>query len=199
MTCKDCGMSEKIHSQWHCSAASQSLHTTHPSKKCHPLWPLQHTPNPLPFDHYSSKTQQSHKSKYRTSLSLSLSLLLSLWLSACPLVRRIQPVPPLWADMADCPPLRRPVAATKQVIWSDRGALLFGIWSLATQLRGAKQGILTKCHLCGQSDRKSALKRERLLGLVFLRDGKGAVRGELVAPLRQSLSSLQVMDTLTTH
>lgn len=52
-------MSGRIHSQWHCSAASQSLHTTHPSKKCHPLWSLQHSPNPLPFDHYSSNTQQS--------------------------------------------------------------------------------------------------------------------------------------------
>lgn len=116
MTCKDWGMSGRIHSQWHCSAASQSLHTTHPSKKCHPLWSLQHNPNPLPFDHYSSNTQQSHTSRYRTSFSHSLSILLSLWLSACPLVRRNQPVSPLWADMAASPPLRRPVEATKHAI-----------------------------------------------------------------------------------
>ena len=28
---------------------------------------------------------------------------------------------------------------------------------------------------------------------------RGGAKGELVAPLQQSLSSLQVMDTLTTH
>lgn len=89
---------------------------THPSKKCHPLWSLQHNPNPLPFDHYSSNTQQSHTSQYRTSFSHSLSILLSLWLSACPLVRRNQPVSPLWADMAASPLLRRPVEATKHAI-----------------------------------------------------------------------------------
>lgn len=49
MTCKDWGMSGRIHSQWHCSAASQSLHTSHPSKKCHPLWSPQHSPKSTPL------------------------------------------------------------------------------------------------------------------------------------------------------
>lgn len=76
--------------------------------------------NTLQIHSPSITTAQTHNKaaerRYRTSFSLCQSLLLSLWLSACPLVRRNQPVSPLWADMAACPPLRRPVAATKQAI-----------------------------------------------------------------------------------
>lgn len=67
----------------------------------------------------SITTAQTHNKatrQYRTSFSHSLSILLSLWLSACPLVRRNQPVSPLWADMAASPLLRRPVEATKHAI-----------------------------------------------------------------------------------
>lgn len=143
MTCKDWGMSGRIHSQWHCSAASQSLHTTHPSKKCHPLWSLQHSPNPLPFDHYSSNTQQSCQRQYPTSFSLCQSFLPSLWLFACPLVRRNQPVSPLWADMAACSPLCRPVATTKQAFQSYWGAL--ALWHL-------ESGYPAECYQEGNSD-----------------------------------------------
>lgn len=76
--------------------------------------------NTLQIHSPSITTAQTHNKaaerRYRTSFSLCQSLLPSLWLSACPLVRRNQPVSPLWADMAACPPLRRPVAATKQAI-----------------------------------------------------------------------------------
>lgn len=67
MTCKDWGMSGRIHSQWHCSAASQSLHTTHPSKKCHPLWSLQRSRIPLPLRSLQLKrTTKPLKGRYRT-------------------------------------------------------------------------------------------------------------------------------------
>ena len=76
--------------------------------------------NTLQIHSPSITTAQTHNKAferwYRTSFSFYLSLLPSLWLSACPLVRRNQPVSPLWADMAACPPLRRPVVATKLAI-----------------------------------------------------------------------------------
>lgn len=82
--------------------------------------------NTLQIHSPSITTAQTHNKaaerRYRTSFSLCQSLLPSLWLSACPLVRRNQPVSPLWADMAACPPLRGPVAATKPAIWSYWGA-----------------------------------------------------------------------------
>lgn len=88
--------------------------------------------NTLQIHFPSITTAQTHnkasKRRYRTSFSLCQSLLPSLWLSACPLVRRNQPVSPLWADMAACSPLRRPVAATKQAIWSYWGVL--AMWHL---------------------------------------------------------------------
>lgn len=74
MTCKGRGMSGRIHSQWHCSAASHSLHTSRPSKKCHPLWSPQHSsPNPLPFDQRSSDAQQSRGSADISGRSPSVS------------------------------------------------------------------------------------------------------------------------------
>ncbi len=76
--------------------------------------------NTLQIHSPSITTAQTHnkaaKRRYRTSFPLCQSLLPSLWLSACPLVRRNQPMSPLWADMAACPPLRRPVTVTKTAI-----------------------------------------------------------------------------------
>lgn len=135
-------------SQWHCSVVSQSLHRTQPSKKCHPLWSLQHSPNPLPFDHYSSNTQQSFQaliSDILSSLSVPPSISMIICLSFSEKKNNLclhfqltwRPVPHC-ADQWQ--PQSRPSEASAEC-W------LCGIWSVATQLRVTKRGILTKCHL----------------------------------------------------
>lgn len=178
MTCKDWGMSGRIHSQWHCSAASQSLHTTHPSKKCHPLWSLQHPPNPLPFDHNSSNTQQSLRALISDVL-FSLSVPPSISLIVCLSFSEKKPTCVSTLSWHGCPSPTAQASGSHKAghLKQRRSAGQCGIWSLAIQLRVTKRGTLTKCHLSRQTDRKCVRKREWLLGLVFLRDGTGEREG----------------------
>lgn len=67
VTWKDCGMSGRIHSQWHCSAAPHSLHTTPPSKKCHPLWPPSTHSKSTPLRSVQLKHTTKPREQYRTS------------------------------------------------------------------------------------------------------------------------------------
>lgn len=200
MTCKDWGMSGRIHSQWHSSAASQSLHTIHPSKKCHPLWSLQHTPNPLPFDHYSSNTQQSPENRYRTSFfsqsvppSISLIVCLSFsekkptCVSTLSWHGRLSP-----AVQACSSHKARHLKQLRSVAY-----VAFGVRPSSWELPSRK--LWVNATYPGRQI-ESVCEREReVVRPSFSLRWRGGVRGELVTPLRQSLSSLQVMDTLTTH
>lgn len=146
----------------HCSAAFQPLHTTHPSKKCHPLWSL-----PTLWKSTSLRSLQlKHTTKPISDILFSLSVPPSPSLCVCLFFSEKKPT---------CvPTLSWPVAATKQAIWGvmamwhlDCGHPAETNWVNATYPGRWIEGVE---------------KESGLLGIVFSLRWCGGVREKWVVP-----------------